>query len=136
MQVKSLLSRKEHSHDHGHDHDHDHDHSHSHDEECSSCGHDHSHTPVRLQQTVIGLILVLNSFVVEWTFGKGSTVADFSAMIGALILGYPIVWTALKDLRAGILSTNELVGLAVIASFASANYQEAGIVAFFMLLGG
>ncbi len=135
MQVKSLLSRKEHSHDHGHDHDHDHDHSHSHDEECSSCGHDHSHTPVRLQQTVIGLILVLNSFVVEWTFGKGSTVADFSAMIGALILGYPIVWTALKDLRAGILSTNELVGLAVIASFASANYQEAGIVAFFMLLG-
>ena len=129
MQVTSLLSRKEHSHDHDHDHDH------SHDEDCSSCGHDHSHTPVRLRQTVIGLIFILNSFVVEWTLGKGGTVVAFSAMIGAIILGYPIVWTALKDLRAGILSTNELVGLAVIASFASEHYQEAGIVAFFMLLG-
>ncbi|MEO6184356.1 MAG: cation-translocating P-type ATPase [Verrucomicrobiota bacterium] len=127
MQVTSLLSRKEHSHDHDHDH--------THEEDCSSCGHDHSHTPVRLQQTVIGLVFILNSFVVEWTFGKGTTVAAFSAMIGAIILGYPIVWTALKDLQRGILSTNELVGLAVIASFASEHYQEAGIVAFFMLLG-
>ncbi|MEO6034992.1 MAG: cation-translocating P-type ATPase, partial [Verrucomicrobiota bacterium] len=40
-----------------------------------------------------------------------------------------------KDLKRGILSTNELVALAVIASFASGNYQEAGVVAFFMLLG-
>ena len=120
MQVNSLLSRKE---------------QHARDEDCASCGHDHSHTPVRLQQTVIGLIFVINSFVVNWVFGQGSIVADFSAMIGAMILGYPIVWTAFKDLKRGILSTNELVALAVIASFASGNYQEAGIVAFFMLLG-
>ena len=124
MQVNSLLSGKE-----------PHDHDHAHDADCSSCGHDHSHTPVRLQQTVIGLIFVINSFVVNWVFGKGSDVADLSAMIGAMILGYPIVWTALKDLKRGILSTNELVALAVIASFASGNYQEAGIVAFLMLLG-
>ncbi len=124
MQVTSLLSRKEHG-----------KLDHEHDEGCASCGHEHEHTPVRLQQTVIGLIFIINSFVVDWVFGKGSTVADFSAMIGAIILGYPIVWMAMKDLKRGILSTNELVGLAVIASFASGNYQEAGMVAFLMLLG-
>ncbi len=122
MQVTSLLSRQE-------------QHDHAQDEDCSSCGHDHSHTPIRLRQTVLGLIFIINSFVVNWVFGKGSTVADFSAMIGAIILGYPIVWLALKDLKSGVLSTNELVALAVIASFSSGNYQEAGIVAFFMLLG-
>ena len=56
-------------------------------------------------------------------------------MIGAVLLGYPIVWNAFKDLRRGTLSTNELVALAVIASFSSGHYQEAGVVAFFMLLG-
>jgi len=121
MQVTSLLSREEHGH--------------THDESCASCGHEHEHTPVRLQQTLLGLIFVINSFVVDWIFGQGSTVADFSAMIGAIILGYPIVWTSLKDLRRGILTTNELVGLAVIASFSSGNYQEAGMVAFLMSLG-
>src|SRR6266536_1564350 len=43
--------------------------------------------------------------------------------------------TARKDLRRGILSTNELVAIAVLASFASGHYQEAGVVAFFMLMG-
>lgn len=122
-------SDKPHTHDHGH-HDHDHDH----DGRCAS-GHDHSHTPVRLKQTVIGLLFVLNSFVVDWVLGDSSMVADGSAMIGAILLGYPIIWTAIKDLRRGSLNTNELVALAILASFASSNYQEAGLVAFFMLLG-
>ena len=56
-------------------------------------------------------------------------------MIGAVILGYPIVWTALDDLRRGLLTTNELVALAVTIAFGSGHYQEAGVVAFFMLLG-
>src|SRR6266536_3222587 len=43
--------------------------------------------------------------------------------------------TARKDLRRGLLTTNELVALAVLASFGSHHYQEAGVVAFFMLLG-
>ena len=124
MQVTSLLSRKE------HDHDHDHEHG----ESCASCGHDHSHTPIRLKQTLAGLLFVINSFLVEW-MQLGPAVAEVSAAIGALLLGYPIVVTAFKDLRRGILSTNELVAIAVLASFASGHYQEAGVVAFFMLMG-
>jgi Cd2+/Zn2+-exporting ATPase len=127
MQVTSLLSRKEHSHDHHH-------HEHDHGESCSDCGHDHSHTPIRLKRTLVGLLFVINSFVVQW-LEFGPAVADVSGMIGAILLGYPIVLTAIADLRMGRLSTTELVAIAVLASFASGHYQEAGVVAFFMLMG-
>jgi Cd2+/Zn2+-exporting ATPase len=118
MQVTSLLSRKEHDHEHG--------------ESCASCGHDH--TPIRLKQTLAGLLFVINSFLVEW-MQLGPAVSEVSAAIGAMLLGYPIIVTAYKDLRRSILSTNELVAIAVLASFASGHYQEAGVVAFFMLMG-
>jgi len=120
MQVTSLLSREEHNHK---------------GEDCASCGHDHEHTPVRLVQTVTGVIFVLNAFVVDWLFQQSHTVASGSAMIGAIILGYPIVWTSVKDIWRGILSINELVGIAVLAAFASGDYKTAGVVAFFMLMG-
>src|SRR5206468_2301943 len=102
--------------------------------------HDHEHIPVRLWQMVIGAIFVANSFLVEWAFEKGSMVAGLSAMVGAIILGWPIVATAVTDIKRGILSINELVAIAVLAAFASGEsqiggYQTAGIIAFFMLLG-
>ena len=125
MQVTSLLSQKEGGSD-SHHHDHD---------DCGSCGHDHEHTPIKLHQTLVGLLFIINSFIVTYFLANGQIVGDINAMIGAIILGYPIVFTAIKDLRKGRLSTNELVAIAVLASFASGNYQESGLVAFFMLLG-
>jgi Cd2+/Zn2+-exporting ATPase len=77
----------------------------------------------------------VNAFVVDWFFPKGATVASFSAFVGAIVLGYPIVWTAIKDLRRGVLSINELVAIAVLAAFATGDYKTAGVVAFFMLVG-
>jgi Cd2+/Zn2+-exporting ATPase len=132
MQVTSLLSQ----------HEHEHDHEHEHGPECG-CGHDHEHSNVSLRWMLAGLVLVLNAFVVDWLFEQGTTVASFSAFFGAIILGYPIVVTAIKDLRQGRLSINELVAIAVLAAFASggfgddrsAGYKTAGVVAFFMLLG-
>jgi Cd2+/Zn2+-exporting ATPase len=120
MQVTSLLSRE---------------HDHQHDESCSACGSDHEHTPVRLWQTLIGVVFVLNAFIVGWIFEQGVLVASASAFIGAIILGYPIVMTAVKDLIRGVLSINELVAIAVLAAFASGDYKTAGVVAFFMLMG-
>ena len=128
MQVTSLLSREESEHHHAHDHEHG-------KEGCSSCGHDHEHAPVRLKQTILGVIFVLNAFVVDWLFDQAHTVASASAMIGAIILGYPIIMTSVKDLKRGMLSINELVGIAVLAAFASGDYKTAGVVAFFMLTG-
>ncbi len=118
MQVTSLLSH--HEHEHG--------------PECG-CGHDHEHSVVHIGQAVLGVVFVLNAFIVDWLFESGTTLASASAMIGSIILGYPIVVTAIKDLRVGRLSINELVAIAVLAAFASGNYETAGIVAFFMLTG-
>jgi Cd2+/Zn2+-exporting ATPase len=141
MQVTSLLSQ----------HEHDHDHPHKHGE---GCGHDHEHSSVHLWQAVLGIVLVLNAFVVDWLFTEGTTVSSFSAFFGAIILIYPIVVTAIKDLRAGRLSINELVAIAVLAAFASGavgtmsgdgtglftasastGYKTAGLIAFLMLMG-
>jgi len=118
MQVTSLLSH--HEHEHGAD--------------CG-CGHDHEHSVVHLWQAVLGVVCVLNAFIVDWLFESGTTLASASAMIGAIILIYPIIVTAVRDLRAGHLSINELVAIAVLAAFASGNYETAGVVAFFMLTG-
>src|SRR6266540_2819658 len=128
MQVTSLLSQQEHDpHDHGPDHAHHHD-------------HDHEHIPVRLWQTALGVVFVANSFLLEWISTKGNMIAGISSMLGAIILGWPIVTTAIKDINRGILSINELVAIAVLAAFVSGEsqiggYQTAGIIAFFMLLG-
>jgi Zn2+/Cd2+-exporting ATPase len=118
MQVTSLLSH--HEHEHG--------------PNCG-CGHDHEHSVVHLWQAVLGVVFVVNAFIVDWLFEAGTTLANASAMIGAMILIYPIVVTAVKDLRVGRLSINELVAIAVLAAFASGNYEAAGVVAFFMLTG-
>jgi Cd2+/Zn2+-exporting ATPase len=117
MQVTSLLSQHEHEHD----------------ESCSSCGHEHA--PVRLWQTLLGVVFVLNAFIVDWFFAHGSAVASASAFAGAIVLGYPIILTAFKDVKQGVLSINELVAIAVMAAFASGDYKTAGVVAFFMLMG-
>ena len=116
MQVTSLLTHHEHG------------------PECG-CGHDHEHSVVHLWQAVLGVVFVLNAFIVDWLFAQGDTVASDSAFIGAIILGYPIVVTAVKDLRVGRLSINELVAIAVLAAFSSGDYKVAGVVAFFMLTG-
>src|SRR5881296_3675051 len=111
------------------------EHEHTHDASCSACGPDHEHAPVRLWQTLLGVVFVLNAFVVDWFLARGSAVASASAFVGAIVLGYPIVRTAVKDLYNGILSINELVAIAVMAAFASGDYKTAGVVAFFMLMG-
>src|SRR5260370_16543160 len=101
MQVTSLLSRNEHE------------------DSCSTCGHDHEHAPVRLWQTLVGVVFVLNAFIVDWVFQQGHAVASASAFLGAIILGYPIVWTAIKTLYRAILSINELLPIPFLPPFPS-----------------
>ena len=128
MQVSSLLSRKEIKEQH-HDHDH----------KCDS-GHDHEHTNTSITNMVAGLVFIANSFFMEWFAGADNQVAGISAFVGAIILGYPILRLAVKDIMRGMLTINELVAIAFLAAMASGEsqlggYQTAGVVAFFMLLG-
>ncbi len=44
-------------------------------------------------------MLLVNSLLLEWFFEGGKNVGALSAMLGALILGAPIMMAAIKDLR-------------------------------------
>src|SRR5437899_3232357 len=118
MQVTSLLSRTEAAHAHE-----------------DSCGCGHEHAPVRWWQTLVGVVFVANAFIVDWLFEKGTTVASGSSLSGAVLLSLPIMVTAYRGLRTGILSINELVAMAVLGTFATSDYKTAGVVAFFLLMG-
>ena len=126
MQVSTQIGRKEHNH--------------KKDIDCDTCGHDHEHTNFRLTTMIAGVVFIANSFIMEWFSGTDNQVAGISAFVGAIILGFPILRLAVKDIIRGMLTINELVAIAFLAAIASGEsqlggYQTAGIVAFFMLLG-
>lgn len=123
MQITSLLSLE------------DKPHQHAAGETCADCGGNHSHTNVRLSYTLFGLVFVLISYLMQWVYEKGDITAGLFAMVGAVTLAVPILRVAVADLSKGRLSINELVALGVLACAAKGDFQTAGIVAFFMLLG-
>ncbi len=94
--------------------------------------------------TLLGGVLVLTSFVAGWLWQDYTMVAptggtlnayrDGIALIGALLLGAPLVWHAVRHLYRGEMHMDELVALAIVAAIAIGKYQEAGLVAFFMIL--
>ncbi len=84
--------------------------------------------------TLAGGMLLLNSGIAKLIYGSGSFNAEFLAMVGAILLGAPIVLHAIKSLIKKEMHMDELVALAIIAAFATQKYVTAGIVAGFMLL--
>ena len=87
-----------------------------------------------------GGVFVVLSYVAQWVF-SGYTDADgrnfYSdafALIGALLLGGPIVVHAVRQMLHGRSHMDELVALAVVASIAAIDYRAAGLVAFFLLM--
>ena len=90
---------------------------------------------VRLWQTLLGKIFIVNSYALGWFSPQSTQVAAGSAMLGALLLGQPLLAASVQSLRKGEFGINELVSIAFLASFATSDYRTAGIVAFFMLLG-
>ncbi len=83
--------------------------------------------------TFMGGVLVLNSFIAAYFFPQ-SQYADGFALIGALLLGFPLVIHSLKHLWAGEMHMDELVAVAIVAALAIGKYQEAGVIAFFMII--
>jgi Cd2+/Zn2+-exporting ATPase len=91
--------------------------------------------------TLMGGVLVLNSFLAEWIFAEPGAPSDrlnpyaaFLALVGAVLLGAPLVWHALKHMYHGHMHMDELVAMAIAAAIAIGKYQEAGVIAFFMIL--
>ena len=132
-------------HDHAHDHaacacGHDHHH-HDHDQTCI-CGHEHNLTDGaghdramgRICFALVGGLLTLNSFILEWLLPGQTFAANLSALLGAFILALPIIVVAVKDLVKGKVYMNELVALAILAALASSEFKTSGVIAFFLLL--
>ena len=84
--------------------------------------------------TLAGGVLLINSGIAKLFYGSDSFSTEFFAMAGAILLGAPIVWHAIKSLIKRESHMDELVALAIIAAFATQNYVTAGVVSFFMLL--
>ncbi len=100
--------------------------------------------------TLLGGMLVISSFIVDMpsvasvlfqydvaaTSGEpfSTPYSDVLALLGTLMLAGPLVWHAVQCLLGGHLHMDELVALAVVAAVALGEYQEAGIIAFFMVL--
>ena len=125
----------------GHDHNHDHGHDHGETKGFCPCGHDtvtegvgHDRAMGRIFFALLGGLLTVNSFLLQWLLPDQEYAASMSALFGAFILALPIIITAIKDLINGKVYMNELVALAILAALASADFQTAGIIAFFLLL--
>ena len=111
--------------------------------------HDVLHDSVKAQTgratlLIIGIlsggVLVVLSYIADWAFAAHTTpdgrnfYSDSLALVGALLLGAPIVIYAIKELLRGHSHMDELVALAVVAAIASLDYKAAGVVAFFLLM--
>ncbi len=96
---------------------------------------------------LLGGVLIFLSYVAPWIYTDQylrvveggdevmrNTHADLMALAGALMLGAPLVWTALKNLWRGEMHMDELVAMAVLAAIAVGDYREAGLIAFFMII--
>ncbi len=140
------------SHDHGH-HDHSH-HDHAHDEHPLTHGETERKVDIKIIAVMFGCTVLLAAVAAKWIYDSPDQ-ADLLAMVASVLLGAPIVYGAAKSLITGRCSHDhgdaecdhkhgdpthsgshmeELVAIAIVASFASGNYLECAAVAFFMLI--
>jgi len=97
-------------------------------------GHGHDRSMGNVTLVVLGGIFVLNAFLLKSFFPVQAFAAELSAILGAFILSFPIIWAAAKDLLSGKVYMNELVALAILAALAGSDFRTAGIIAFFLLI--
>jgi Cd2+/Zn2+-exporting ATPase len=112
-------------------------HEHLHLKEDITAEHTHGkqiRVSMALLGTLAGGVLLINSGIAKYIYGKYDFNTSFLAMAGAILLGAPIVLHAIKSLIHREAHMDELVALAIIAAFATQEYATAGVVAFFMLV--
>lgn len=91
---------------------------------------------IALLGTLAGGMLLLSHYIARtrFLFGPDSFQTEILALSGAILLGAPIVWHAIKSMIRKEAHMDELVALAIVAAIATQQYEAAGVVAFFMLL--
>jgi Cd2+/Zn2+-exporting ATPase len=112
-------------------------HEHLHFKEDVAAEHTHGkqvRVSIALLGTLAGGMLLINSGIARLIYGRADFNTEFLAMLGAALLGAPIVFHAVTSLLKKEAHMDELVALAIVAAFATQNYVTAGVVGFFMLL--
>ncbi len=89
---------------------------------------------IALLGTLAGGVLLINSEIGQLFYGKGSFNTEIFALLGALLLGAPIVIHAIESLIHRESHMDELAALGIVAAFAVGEYVAAGLIGFFMLL--
>jgi Cd2+/Zn2+-exporting ATPase len=87
----------------------------------------------QITATLLGATLLVCSLVASWLW-KQPFFTALPAALAVVLLGAPLVTSAVRDLVAGKAGMNALVALAVIGAMASGKYQEAAAVALFMVV--
>ncbi len=101
---------------------------------CISDGPAHSRSMVRIRTAIIGGFLILNSYLLRLLFPNQGFASDLSGMVGAIVLAFPILSAACKDLMVGHVHMNELVALSILSSMSTGDFRTAGIIGFFLLV--
>ncbi len=89
---------------------------------------------IALIGTLAGGVLLINSGIGRFIYGPGSFNTELFAMLGAILLGAPIIVHAVRSLLRGESHMDELAALGIVAAFATGEYVAAGLIGFFMLL--
>ncbi len=120
------LEKKQHIDKHTHEHEHTHGHG---DEEECDC-------KVMIIRLIIGGIIFACGLLAEWVI-KAPTPVQLVIMVAAyLILGYDVLWHALKNILKGhIFDEHFLMSLSTVGAFAIGEYPEAVAVMLFYQLG-
>ncbi len=83
---------------------------------------------------LFGGALVMTTVIGKWLGFGGSGVIQLPALVGAVVLGAPLIWAAYTELRRGRASSSTLVAVAILAAIASGEYETAGLLAFILLV--
>jgi len=89
---------------------------------------------IAMLATLAGGVLLINSGVGRFFYKPGSFNVEIFALLGAVLLGAPIIIHAIKSLARGESHMDELAALGIVAAFATEEYIAAGLIGFFMLL--
>ncbi|MFR9050828.1 MAG: heavy metal translocating P-type ATPase, partial [Hominilimicola sp.] len=144
---------------HEHHHEHDdrcgcgHDNHHEHEDHCG-CGHDHDHhehgcgcgcgcgcehgeedEKVLTIRLIAGAILFAAGIVTENVLSS-PLISDILFVVAYIVLGYDIVWNAIKNIFKGhLFNENFLMSIASIGAFAVGEHPEAVAVMLFYQVG-
>lgn len=122
-----------------HDHASHGGHNHSHFEEegmVACCSHHDIDVQRYMLRYLLGIVLVLSSFVAKHLF-PGQVMAEIAwipALLGTVILAWPLWMASVGELLRGRASTSTLASLAILASMAILEFEVAGGLAFLLLV--